>query len=49
MILIKAQCIGSKPPIIKKYFLYDDIDEIIFFNTLNKINTIKKKNTNQFR
>jgi urease gamma subunit len=39
MILIKAQCTGIKPSIIKTYFLQDDIDEVIFFNTFNKINT----------
>ena len=44
MILIKAQSIGINPPIIKTYFLQDNIDEIIFFNTLNKINTKLKRN-----
>jgi len=43
MILIKVQCIGINPPIIKTYFLRDSIDEIIFFNTLNKINTKLKR------
>jgi urease gamma subunit len=34
---------GISPSIIKTYFLKDEIDEIIFSNTLNKINAKLKR------
>lgn len=37
MIRIKVSCIGIMPATQKYFFLTDDIDEIIFYNTYEKI------------
>lgn len=37
MIRIKVSCIGIMPPTQKYFFLTDVIDEIIFYNTYEKI------------
>ena len=39
MIRIKVSCIGIMPPTQKYFFLADNIDEIIFYNTYEKIKT----------
>lgn len=39
MIRIKVSCIGIMPPTQKYFFLADNIDEIIFYNTYEKIRT----------
>ncbi len=44
MIIAKAFCQKVYPPYEKKYFLRDEIDEIIFFNTYKKIVSKKERN-----
>ena len=39
MIKIKVSCIGIMPPTQKYFFLADNMDEIIFYNTYEKIKT----------
>lgn len=46
MIRIKVSCRGIMPPTQKYFFLVDDIDEIIFHNTFEKI---KSKVDNRLR
>lgn len=37
MITIKVTCLGIEPPIQKQFFLRDNIDEVIFYNTYERI------------
>lgn len=43
MISLKIKCLGIIPPLQKQFFLYDYLDEIIFFNTFVKISSKIKR------